>query len=308
MTGPTFTDAQNAVLERYGVVAEDRFVDVPVIDGRAHVLVAGEGPPVVLVNGIGTPAAMLAPLMATLDGVTMYAVDLPGHGLSDTTTTVTDDLRASAVLFLEQVLDALGLSRPTFVANSLGSLSATWLAIDRPERVAALVHVGWPAVLLDTSAPLPMRLLSVRGLGWLMMRLQPPSERQVTQLSKMVKEHPLPPEIADLLLATELRPGFEQAFLAVLHSLIRMRGARPGMALTGDQLSRVHQPSVLIVGADDPMCTASDRERLAGVAPHAAVHVVDGGHAPWLHHADQIAPLVNEFINDPARRCAPPSR
>ncbi len=297
MSESSFTDAQSAALSRYGVDAEDRYVDVPAIEGRAHVLVAGEGPPVVIVNGIGTPAAMFAPLMAELDGVTMYAVDLPGYGLTDTTRALTEDLRATAVRFLEQVLDAFGLDRPAFVTNSLGSLWATWLAIDQPDRVGALAHIGWPAVMLDTSAPLPMRLLSVRGLGRLLMRVQPPSPRQVRQLSKMVKEDPLPPEIAELLLATERLPGFEPTFLAMLHTLVRVRGARPEMALTADQLTGVHQPSLLILGGDDPMGTPSDSERLARAVPQTEIHIVEGGHAPWLHHADQIGPLVNAFLS-----------
>jgi 2-hydroxy-6-oxonona-2,4-dienedioate hydrolase len=298
MPAPSFIDTQSAALDRYGVDAEDRFVAVPMIEGRAHVLVAGEGPPVVILNGIGTPAAMFAPLMAELDGVTMYAVDLPGFGLTDTTATLTDDFRATAVQFLEQVLDALGLDRPAFVTNSLGSQWAIWLAIDRPDRVAALVHVGWPAVMLDTSAPLPMRLLSVRWLGRLMMKIQPPSQRQVEQLSKLVKEHPLPPEIADLLLATERLPGFEPTFLATLHTLVRLRGARPDMALNADQLTCVHQPSLLILAADDPMGSESDSERLAAAVPETDIHIVDGGHVPWIHHTDQIAPLVNAFLTD----------
>ena len=297
MSESSFTDAQSAALSRYGVDAEDRYVDVPAIEGRAHVLVAGEGPPVVIVNGIGTPAAMFAPLMAELDGVTMYAVDLPGYGLTDTTRALTEDLRATAVRFLEQVLDAFGLDRPAFVTNSLGSLWATWLAIDQPDRVGTLAHIGWPAVMLDTSAPLPMRLLSVRGLGRLLMRVQPPSPRQVRQLSKMVKEDPLPPEIAELLLATERLPGFEPTFLAMLHTLVRVRGARPEMALTADQLTGVHQPSLLILGGDDPMGTPSDSERLARAVPQTEIHIVEGGHAPWLHHADQIGPLVNAFLS-----------
>ena len=31
----------------------------------------------------------------------------------------------------------------------------------------------------------------------------------------------------------------------------------------------------------------------------AELHVVDGGHAPWLHHADQIAPLATAFLSRP---------
>ncbi len=298
MPARSFLKAQAEVLDRFGVETEDRFVEVPVIEGRAHVLVAGEGPPVVLANGIGTPAAMWAPLMAHLDGFALYAVDLPAYGLTDTTAHLTDDFRSTAIRFLDEVLDGLRLDQPSFVANSLGSLWATWFAIDRPARVAALVHIGCPAIVLDTSAPLPMRMLSVRPLGRLMMKMQPPSPRQVKRMSKMVNEYPLSPEIADLLLATEQRPGFESTFLTTLHTLIRLRGARPEMALTIDQLAQVDQPSRLIFGANDPMGAAPVGERLAEALPDADLHIVDGGHAPWLRHADQIGPLVSTFLRD----------
>jgi pimeloyl-ACP methyl ester carboxylesterase len=171
-----------------------------------------------------------------------------------------------------------------------------WFAIDRPDRVSGLVHVGCPAIVLDTSAPIPMRLLSVRALGRLMIKLQPPSPRQVKQLSKMVNEHPLPPEVADLILATEQLPHFEATFLATLHTLITLRGARPDLALTPDQLGQVKQPSLLVFAANDPMGAAPVGEQLAEVLPDAELHIVDGGHAPWVHHADQIAPLISAFL------------
>ncbi len=298
MPRQAFIDAQTAALSRFGVDAEEVFVDASTVDGRAHVIVAGHGPPVVMVAGIGTPAAMWAPLMARLDGFTLYAVDLPAYGLTDGTTGLTSDFRSAAVRFLDEVLDGLGLTRPAFVANSLGSLWAMWCATDRPDRVDTLVHIGCPAIVLDTSAPLPMRLLSARPLGRSMMRLRPPSPQQVTQLSKMVNEHPLPPEIADLLLATEQLPGFEDTFLATLHTLIRLRGARPRMALTSDQLARIDQPSLLILGTNDPMGAAPVGERVVEALPDATLHLVDGGHTPWVHHADQIAPLVTTFLAD----------
>ncbi len=291
-----FSAAQTAVLDHYGVVAEERWVEVPVTDGCAHVLVSGHGRPVVMLNGIGVPAAMMAPLMAGLDGVTRYAIDLPGYGLSDTTPGFADDLRANAVRFLSEVLDGLGLDRPVIIANSLGSLWSSWLAIERPERVAALAHIGCPAIVLDTSAPLPMRLLSVRPLGQLMMRLQPPSPHQVEQLAKMVNEDPLPPDIAALVLATEQLDNFEQAFLAMLNRLLRLRGNRPGIALTAAQLAQIEAPTLLVFASDDPMGAADVGERVADALADAELHVIDGGHAPWLHHVDQIIPVVSAFL------------
>ena len=110
MSASSFIEAQGRVLDRYGVVAEERDVDVSVIRGRAHVLVVGEGPPVVMANGIGTPAAMWAPLMAELGGVTIHAVDLPGYGLTDVTSDITVDFRSKAVRF-RQVFVWVGFPR-----------------------------------------------------------------------------------------------------------------------------------------------------------------------------------------------------
>ncbi|MEN8237691.1 MAG: alpha/beta hydrolase [Actinomycetota bacterium] len=293
----TFIEAQQRMLDRSGVQAESRFVDAPVVNGRAHVLVSGSGPPVVMINGIGTPAAMWAPLMPLISGHTLYAVDQPAYGLTNTTEQLTDDLRSTAVLFLEQVIDQLELERPVFIGNSLGSLWTTWMAIDRPGRVAALVHVGCPALFLDTSAPLPMRMLSVPALARVMMRLQPPSPKQVEQLSRMVRQHPLTPELAALLLETERLPGFEHTFLATLHTLLTLRGARPEMALTAEQLARVDQPVQLIWGDDDPMGSPAVGERARHIMAEADLHVVSGGHTPWLTDTERIGKLVASFLN-----------
>lgn len=292
-----FIEAQQRVLDRYGVDAQSRFVDVPSLGGRAHALVTGDGPPAVMVSGIGTPGAMWAPLMARLDGVRMFAVDLPAYGLTDTTGEFARHLRRNAVRFLEEVLDALRLARPAFVANSLGSLWSSWLALDRPTRVSALVHVGCPALALDTSAPLPMRLLSVRPLGRLLTRLQPPSKSQVDELSKMVKEHPLAPEMADLLLATERLPGFRLTFLATLHALLRLRGGRAEMRLTAEQLGRIDKPTQVFWGQDDPFGSPRVGERVVQAMPNAELHVVGGGHAPWLTQAERIGPIAARFLH-----------
>lgn len=291
-----FLAAQAAALSRNGLEFEQTFIDVPIVEGRAQVLVVGEGHPVVLFNGIGTPAAMWAPLMARLSGLKLHAVDLPGYGMTNTTPTIAQDLRTTAVAFVGQVIDGLGLDRPAIIANSLGSSWALWFVLDQPDRIAALVHVGCPALILDTSAPLPMRLLSTPGLGWLMMRLQPPSRRQVEQLSKMVNEYPLPPEIADLLLATERLPEFEPTFLAMLNAVVRLRGARPGMAFSRDSLARISAPSLLIFARNDPFGGEEIGKRAAEAMPDAGLKMVDGGHAPWIHHADQIAPPILDFL------------
>lgn len=282
-------------MARYGVNAAKRSVD---LGGRtARVLVVGEGPPVVMVNGAGTPAAMFAPLMAELEGWTLYAVDWPGHGLSGPDPKFASDLRENSVRFLVEVLDRLGLDQPAVIANSFGSWASTWLALDHPHRIRALVHLGCPAIALDTSAPLPMRLLSMRLPGRMMMKIQPPSPRQVRQLSKMVGEHPLEPEIAGVVLATECQPHFEASFVAIINALIRLRGSRPEQRLSEDHLAEVAQPTLLVFGTKDPFGAANVGERIAEAMPDAQLHVVEAGHAPWLRHHQMIGKLANEFLS-----------
>jgi pimeloyl-ACP methyl ester carboxylesterase len=239
---------------------------------------------------------MWAPLMAHLGGFRLYAIDLPGFGLTDTVPDLTRHYRATAVQFLRESLDALGLEQAAFVANSLGSRWVIWLALDMPDRVSAMVHIGCPATALGTSAPLPMRLMSMTPLARLLMKLEPPSHKQVEQLSKMVHEYPLEPALADLLVATERLPHFEPTFLATLNTMVRLRGACPGMALSKSDLERIRQPTQIIWGDDDPMGSTDVAGRVAEAIPDAELHIVQGGHAPWLTQAARIGSLALAFL------------
>jgi len=290
-----FKASQKTTLERFGVAARSRFLDTSAIGGRAHVLTTGHGPPVVMLNGIGTPAVMWAPLMAHLRGCELHAIDLPAHGLTDACPSQPLDLRAHAVEYLEEVMDGLELERPAFVSNSLGSLWALWLAMDHPQRVGAMAHVGCPALAPGTSAPIPMRALSTR-LGPLLMRLEPPSPKQVERLSKMVRQYPLPPEVAASILATERMPGFEHTFRSYLRALLRLRGARPEMALTENQLAAVDQPTLLVIGRQDPMGSERAGQRMKAALPHAELRLSEGGHCPWLDDPEQIGDWIRSFL------------
>jgi len=297
-----FIDAQRRMLNRYGVKAESQFLDIPSIQGQAHILTCGEGPPVIMISGIGTPGAMWALLMAELGGFSLYVVDLPGYGLTDASEDFSDNIKHNAVRFLNEVMIQLELHSSSFVVNSLASLFSSWLALDQPDKVSAFVHVGCPALVLGTSAPLPMRLLSVKPLGHLMTRLQPPSEKQVKQLSKMVNEHPMVPELVELLVATERLPGFRHTFLSTLNVLLRLRGSRPEVRLTARQLSRIEHPTLVFWGEDDPFGSVAVGERMVEALPPAELHVIEGGHAPWLKQAEEIGSKTATFLRHKANR------
>jgi pimeloyl-ACP methyl ester carboxylesterase len=142
-----------------------------------------------------------------------------------------------------------------------------------------------------------MRILSTRMLGRVLMRLQPPSPKQVERLSKMVRQYPLPPAIAEVILATERMPGFERTFRSNLSALLRLRGAKSQCALTKFQLSAIDQPSLLVFADEDPMGSEPAGRRMAKALPDAELHISEGGHCPWLNEPEQIAGRVNGFLN-----------
>jgi pimeloyl-ACP methyl ester carboxylesterase len=292
-----FIGAQQRVLRRYGVESESRFVDVDVLDGQAHVLVAGQGPPVLLVPGGGLPAAMWAPLMAELTGFSLYAVDLPGLGLTKPTAYSWQTVRAFSGRFLDQLATGLDLERPVLVGSSVGGQWSTWLALDQPERLTALVLIGCPAGLLGTSAPLPLRLLTLPGMSRVANRLQPPSAKQVDQVAKVAgenfKEHR---ELRDLLVAAERLPTWRTSLTSLVRTVVTARGARPGATITADELSRLRVHVQIVWGERDPFGGPEIGQRAAELIPDAELHVVPGGHGPWFRGAERIADLIRPAL------------
>lgn len=303
MSAPTsaveqaFVRAQERALRHYGVDGESRFVDVDVLDGRAHVLVAGEGPPALLVPGAGLPAAMWAPLMAELTGFSLYAVDLPGLGLTDSTAYSWRTVRSFSGRFLDQVATGLGLERPVLVGSSVGGQWSTWRALDRPERIEALVLIGCPAGLLGTSAPLPLRLLTLPGVGWLANRLQPPSPKQVDQVARMAgedfSEHV---ELRDLLVAAERLPTWSASLVPLVRTVVTVRGGRPGATITTEELRRLQIHVQVVWGDHDPFGGPEIGQRAVDLIPDAELHVVPGGHGPWFLGAERIAALLRPVL------------
>jgi pimeloyl-ACP methyl ester carboxylesterase len=293
----SFLAAQERLFDRHGLIFDSLLVDVASIGGTAHVIVTGEGPPVLMVIGGGIVAGTWAPLMAELGGYTLYAVDLPGQGLTDRVPYSAGTLRRTAVSFLDEVMDALVLETVPLVGQSVGGTWSTWMALDRPERVSAIAYIGCPATLLGTSAPLPLRLGTVPWINRLLNRLDPPSDRQVERLGKMAGEDlSRTPELRDLMLEYERLPGSSQSLLEMHRSLIRVRGALPEVELTEDQLRRLAQPVQFLWGDNDPFGPPAAGFRAAKIITDSEMHVVPGGHAPWFGDPRGVGSLVNEFL------------
>ncbi|MFP5309857.1 MAG: alpha/beta fold hydrolase [Actinomycetes bacterium] len=296
-----YARAERQLLDAYGLDATVR--DLPVASiGRTHVIEVGEGTPLVFVQGGGAPGAAWAGLLAGLDGYRRIAVDRPGFGLTPNVPHRRDTLRELAATFLGEVLDALGLDTAVLVANSMGSWWTTRFAQAHPERVDALVHVGCPALLLDSSAPPPMRLLGVRGLGRLLVAVQRPSRRaarfQLRMSGETLGEGVADLALLDVLVAMQHLPDHDAAWHELLHSVIGPRGARPGLSITADDLRQLDLPTLFVWGENDTFGQPEVGQRATGFAPDAELVVIPHGHVPWVTDPEAVARPIIAWLAD----------
>jgi pimeloyl-ACP methyl ester carboxylesterase len=112
---------------------------VAVPGGQLHVVVEGEGSPILLVHaGIADLRSWddLVPLLVDA-GYRVARYDTRGFGRS-----TTDDVEYSNRADLIAVLDGLGIRRAALVGNSRGAMICLDTILESPERAAAFIWVG----------------------------------------------------------------------------------------------------------------------------------------------------------------------
>lgn len=305
-----FEDAEQTLMRRHAVtITRKHRLELREPALTARVIESGHGAPVVFVHGGGSSAAEWAPLLSELSGYRCLAVDRPGCGASDPFDYTGVDVRSHAVAFLESVLDELGLERASFVANSMGGLWSMWLALDRPDRVSSLALLGCPALLSGTSAPLPLRLLGLRGLNRVLFGLQRPSPKQMRTILEHVAGADaaarMSPEFVDTAYRAELVPGTQTAWRTLLERLVRLRGAR--LEFSENEIRRLRQRTLLVWGEDDAFGAPQHGRRACELLPDGRMELVAGGHLPWWDEPQRCAQLVSSFLARRTRPSAPPS-
>ncbi|MEA2433629.1 MAG: hypothetical protein QOG54_1086 [Actinomycetota bacterium] len=119
------------------------------LDGPVHFVdYGGEGPPIVLVHGLGGSSENwlgVGPELAKVGQV--RALDLAGFGRTPLTATRGCSISENVTL-LDRFLDEVVGEPAVLVGNSMGAMISTFETAQRPDRVAALV-------LVDSAVPYP---------------------------------------------------------------------------------------------------------------------------------------------------------
>lgn len=238
-----------------GLRVRARHAPGPGADGRTG------APPVVLVHGLGVSSAYhvrLARRLATRRAV--WVPDLPGHGRSDRAPSPLDVPGLADALL--DWMDAVGLTSPVLVGQSLGCQVVVELAARWPDRAAALVLV----------APTPDP--AVRSPGSVLWRLlaDVPHER---------------PSLIPIVVADYLRAGPRQ-IVAEYRAML----SHP-MAAALWRVGAHGVPCTVVRGEHDPLVGAAwcaEVARLAGAPP--PIHVAAGGHAVQHECPEAVAAVV----------------
>jgi len=61
-------------------------------------------------------------------------------------------------------------------------------------------------------------------------------------------------------------------------------------------LPTIRQPTLILAGNDDPIIPLVNAHLMRALLPHAQLHVYDDGHLGLITSAEELGPLVSQFL------------
>ncbi|MBJ8345042.1 alpha/beta fold hydrolase [Antrihabitans sp. YC2-6] len=288
----------------------DTRVEFHTIHGyRRAYRIAGSGPAVLLIHGIGDSSAAWIDLIPHLaEKYTVIAPDLLGHGRSDKPRA--DYSVAAYANGMHDLLAVLGIDTATIVGHSLGGAVAMQFAYQYPQKVDRLVLVSTSGVTKDihallrvTSVPLVSQSLRLLGL---------PGAKLATgmvgsALARLRRTALLPDALGDTsdllrMLGGTTDPTAFLAFLKTLRAVVDWRGQ--AITLLDRCYLNEHIPVQIIWGAKDSVFPVSHAYLAHTAMPGSRVEIFNRtGHYPFLDDPVKFLGVVEEFLaaTEPAR-------
>ncbi|HZQ32754.1 MAG TPA: alpha/beta hydrolase [Mycobacterium sp.] len=267
--------------------------------------VAGEGPAILLIHGIGDNSSTWEAVQTKLaQRFTVIAPDLLGHGKSDKPRA--DYSVAAYANGMRDLLAVLDIERVTVVGHSLGGGVAMQFAYQYPQLVERIVLVGTGGVTKDVHFALRLASLPMgsEALGLLRM---PGAVPALQMFGKMIgallnvagstAPGRFGRDLPDVLrvLAELPEPTASSAFSRTLRAVVDWRGQVVTM------LDRCYLtqsvPVQLIWGEDDSVIPVSHAQMAHAAMPGSRLEVFEkAGHFPFHDFPDRFVEVVEQFI------------
>jgi pimeloyl-ACP methyl ester carboxylesterase len=270
-----------------------RFRHVKTPGAKISVMEAGEGPPVLMLHGLGATKASFLPTVAALaESHRAIAIDLPGFGDSD------KPLRAAydPAFFARSgvaLLDALGIDQADVVGNSMGGRAALEMGLSAPDRVGRLVLLT-PSLAWLRSRPwaAPLRLVAPQ-LGL----IQPAPRAIVESLVRRLvpaQESEWTAAGVDEFLRSYLSPSGRAAFYAAARN-IYLESPR-GENGFWTRLSDLEAESLFVWGSLDQIVPIGFARHVHEALPGARHLALDCGHVPQMERPDETHRAMLSFL------------
>ncbi|MDP7705387.1 MULTISPECIES: alpha/beta fold hydrolase [unclassified Mycobacterium] len=265
--------------------------------------IAGSGPVVVLLHGVGDSSTTWEPVHAKLaQRFTVIAPDMLGHGESDKPRA--DYSLAAFANGLRDLLTALEIDRVTLVGHSLGGGLAAQFAYQYPQFVERVVLVSAGGVTTEVSAalrfaamPMGAEMLSALRLPGAVPALGLVS-RAVGHVAGSTR---LTRDVASLprLVGGLRKPGAVEAFARTLRAVVDTRGQYVTML---DRTYLMHDLPVQIIWGEDDLIIPAHHARVAHEQiPGSRLEIFEeSGHMPHGDHPDRFVEVVQRFIDSTA--------
>ena len=263
---------------------------------RAYVM-AGSGPALLLLHGLGCDHATWEPV---IDGLarryTVVAPDLLGHGASDKPRA--DYSVGGFANGMRDLLTVLGIDKATVVGHSFGGGVAMQFGYQFPERTERLVLVGSGGLGPEVSPAI--RAITTTGFHQFMGLLTLPGIRQVGTGSLRALSRTGVKQFRDFDEVASIYDSFrDPAARAAVRHVVRAVVDWQGQIVTMSDRAYLTDamPMCVIWGDQDRVIPVSHAERAADLAPNARVEILpNAGHFPHKDHPERFVKILHDFI------------
>ena len=263
--------------------------------------VAGSGPALLLIHGIGEDSTTWEPVHAKLaQRFTVIAPDLLGHGESDKPRA--DYSLAAFANGMRDLLAVLDIDRVTVVGHSLGGGIAMQFAYQYPQLVERLVLVGSGGITKDVIFPLRLVAMPMGSEALAMLRV--PGAAAALQLfgrtagtvlgfTRLARDLPEGTRV----LARLREPAALSAFTQTLRAVVDGRGQKISVLDRSYLLQSM--PVQLIWGEDDLVIPVSHARIAHEAIPNSRLEIFkNSGHMPYQDQPDRFVEIIERFVDE----------
>lgn len=272
---------------------EEKFVNV---DGTVvRYIVAGSGRPVLMIHGFGSFVEVWWNNIGALcQHYRVFALDLPGHGLSGRFNH--EYAIPNITRFLNNFMEAVGIEHAHIIGHSMGGSVSIALTVDFPERVDKLVLED--AVGPGKGMPLRYQIVALPVLGELLLYPTTRSNVEYGLKKSFYNVRVVTQEMIETHYQFLKVSGVKKEMLNIVRSGRRLSRYYAGKTIL-DKIRQVKSPTLIIHGAQDRNVPLAHAYEYYGLIADSKLKIIqECGHCPHIEQTEQYNEAIIDFLNE----------